>query len=152
MPDNLPLPAILTDSQLRTLLEESRRIAVLGIKPETRADRPAHFVPAYLADAGYEVIPVPVYYPEVTRILRQPVYRTLEAVPGPVDIVVVFRPSEELSQHTADIIAKRPRVAWFQSGIRDDAVAKELRFLGMTVVQDRCIMTEHERLVRAGNL
>jgi predicted CoA-binding protein len=150
MPDNVPLLIILTDTQLRTLLEQSRRVAVLGIKPESRADRPAHFVPAYLAAAGYEVIPVPVYYPDLTRILRQPVYRSLEAVPGGVDIAVVFRRSEQLPQHVTDIIAKRPQVVWFQSGIRNDGVARELSSAGIAVVQDRCIMVEHQRLLRTG--
>ena len=64
------------DERLRELLRTSRRIAVLGIKPESRADRPAHYVARYLADVGYEIIPVPVYYPDVQEILGHSVYPT----------------------------------------------------------------------------
>jgi predicted CoA-binding protein len=147
MPDNLPPLKIEQDSDLRALLARSRRIAVLGIKPEHRSDRPAYFVPAYLAKAGYEVIPVPVYYPNMMVILARPVYRRLDAIPGAVDIVVLFRRSEHLLEHLPDILAKRPGCVWFQSGIRNDSVAAEITDAGIAVVEDRCIMVEHRRLL-----
>ena len=81
---------------IRALLGRVRRVAVLGIKPETHADRPAFFVPEYVASAGFDVIPVPVYYPEVTEILGRPVYRRLVDVPGPIDLVDVFRRPEHI--------------------------------------------------------
>ena len=136
-----------TDRDLRALLHGSRRIAVLGIKPETRSDRPAYYVSAYLDDAGYEVIPVPVYYPDVSTILGKPVYRSLEDIPGEVDIVVVFRRPEHVAQHLPDLMRKRPRAVWMQSGIRNEPAAKKLLEAGIVVVQDRCIMVEHERLI-----
>jgi predicted CoA-binding protein len=129
------------------LLEESRRIAVLGIKPESNSDRPAHYVPRYLADVGYEVIPVPVYYPDVTQILGRPAYRSLSAIPGPVDIVNVFRRPEHIMQHLPDLLAKRPRAVWMQSGIRHDEAAARLTEAGIVVVQDRCLMVDHRRLL-----
>jgi len=135
------------DARIRALLLEARRIAVLGIKPESRAARPAFYVPAYLQRVGYEIVPVPVYYPEVTEILGRPVYRRLVDVPGEVDVVQVFRRPAQIPAHVPDILAKRPRAVWFQSGIRHDAAARALARAGILVVQDRCLMVEHRRLV-----
>jgi len=128
------------------LLRHARRVAVLGIKPESRAGQPAHSVPAYLQRAGYEIIPVPCYYPEVTEILGQPVYRKVADIPGEVDLVVVFRRPEDIPQHIPDILAKAPTAVWFQSGIRNDQAAEQLARAGIRVVQDRCTMVEHRRL------
>jgi uncharacterized protein len=132
--------------EMRTLLRQSRRIAVLGIKPESRADQPAYFVAAYAQEAGFEVIPVPVYYPEVTRILGQPVYRRLVDIPGAIDIVNVFRRPEHVPPHIDDIIAKRPRAVWLQLGIRNDEAAEQLARAGIDVVQDRCLKVELMRM------
>lgn len=130
------------------ILAESRRIAVLGIKPESKSGQPAHYVPRYLQEEGYEVIPVPVYYPDVKEILGERVYRTLSAVPGEIDLVDVFRRSRDIPPHVDDIIAKGPRAVWFQAGIRNDEVAERLARAGIRVVQDRCTMIDHSRLVR----
>jgi predicted CoA-binding protein len=135
----------LDEEQLAKLVRSARRVAVLGIKTEAQAAQPAYYVPAYLAAAGIEVIPVPVYYPEVTQILGRPVYRQLTAVPGPIDIVDVFRRPEDLPPHLPELLAARPRAVWLQSGIRHDQVAAQLRAAGILVVQDRCLMVEHRR-------
>lgn len=135
-----------SDEELRALLAPVRRIAVLGIKPESHADRPAHYVPAYLQRAGFDIVPVPVYYPEVTTILGRPVVRRLVDIPGPVDLVDVFRRSEDVPGHLEDFLAARPRIVWFQSGIRNDEVAAALEAAGIVVVQDRCLMVDHRRL------
>ena len=128
-------------ADIRALLERTRRIAVLGIKtPESGA--PAYYVPEYAQQAGYEVVPVPVYYPEVTEILGEPVHRTLAAVPGPIDMVNVFRRPKDIPAHVDDILAARPRSVWFQLGIRHDAVAEQLARAGIDVVQDRCLLVE----------
>ena len=132
--------------EIRALLRRSRRIAVLGIKPETRADQPAHFVPVYTKEAGFEVIPVPVYYPDVTTILGEPVYRRLVDVPGEIDIVNVFRRPEHVPPHVDDIIAKRPHAVWMQLGIRNDEAAERLARAGIDVVQDRCLKVELMRM------
>lgn len=140
---------IITDAQgMKELLAATRRVAVLGIKTERQGNQPAYYVPDYLASAGLEVIPVPVYYPEVETILGRKVYRKLVDVPGEIDIVDVFRRSEDVSQHVDDILAKKPRAVWLQSGIRNDEVAKRLAEAGIKVVQDRCLMVEHRRLRR----
>jgi predicted CoA-binding protein len=133
-------------NEMRALLKQTRRIAVLGIKPESRADQPAHFVAAYVKEAGFEVVPVPVYYPEVTRILGETVYRRLVDVPGPIDLVNVFRRSEHVEQHVDDIIAKQPRAVWMQLGIRNDEAAERLARAGIDVVQDRCLKVELMRM------
>ena len=130
-----------TTSGMRQLLERTRRIAVLGIKtPETGA--PAYYVPEYAQRAGYEIVPVPVYFPEVTEILGEPVYRTLAAVPGPIDMVNVFRRPRDIPPHVDDILAARPKSVWFQLGIRHDEVAERLARAGIDVVQDRCLLVE----------
>ena len=122
---------------IRELLTQSRTVAVLGIKTEAQADQPAFYVPKYMQTAGYDVIPVPVYYPDVTEILGRKVYRQLRDIPGTVDIVNVFRRPNDVPPHVADIIAKKPRAVWLQSGIRNDAAALQLAEVGIKVVQDR---------------
>jgi len=119
------------------ILRECRRIAVLGIKTEAQRDRPAFYVPEYMARAGYDIVPVPVYFPDATEIMGRPVYRKLTDVPQPVDMVNVFRRSHDIPQHVADILAARPKVVWIQTGIRNDAVAEALARAGIKVVQDR---------------
>ncbi|MFP5261397.1 MAG: CoA-binding protein [Blastocatellia bacterium] len=132
--------------ELKELLANTKRVAVLGIKTESY--QPAYYVPQYLAAAGLEVIPVPVYYPNVTEILGQKVYRKLSDIPGEIDLVDVFRRPEDIDQHLDDMIAKKPKAVWFQSGIRNDAAAARLAQAGIKVVQDRCLMVEHRRLAR----
>ena len=131
------------DEDVAEALRSSKRLAVLGIKPESRDSRPAHYVPAYLQRNGYEIVPVPVYYPDVTEILGEQVYRTVAAVPGEVDMVVVFRKPNDVTGHVDDIIAKKPRVVWMQLGISNDAAAERFAEAGIDVVQDRCTMVEH---------
>lgn len=130
---------------LKTLILNTRRIAVLGIKTEQQAHLPAFYVPQYMHQVGYEIIPVPVYYPEVEMILGQKVYRRLADIPGEIDLVNVFRRSHDLNQHVEDIRAKAPQAIWLQSGIRNNEVAEDLARAGIKVVQDRCLMIEHRR-------
>ena len=136
-------------SDLRDLILKTQRIAVLGIKTEAQADQPAFYVAKYLMTAGFDVIPVPVYYPEVIEILGKPVYRRLTEIPGNIDLVDVFRRSQDIDGHVEEILAKMPTAVWFQSGIRNDTAAETLAKAGIKVVQDRCLMVEH-RLVAKG--
>ncbi len=128
------------------ILRASKRLAILGIKPESHAAQPAFYVPRFLQHAGYDVIPVPVYYPEITEILGQPVYRSVEAIPDAVDLVVVFRRPHDIPPHVPDLIAAHPKAVWFQLGIRNDEAAEELARAGIEVVQDRCTMVEVRRM------
>lgn len=134
------------DAGIRRLLAGTQTIAVLGIKTERQAEQPAFYVPRYLMQAGLQVIPVPVYFPDVDRILGQRVYRQLSQVSGPVDLVNIFRRPADLLLHLDDILAKRPTAVWLQLGIRHDELAKKLTKAGIDVVQDRCLMVEHRRL------
>lgn len=129
------------------ILQRSHRIAVLGIKT-AETGQPAYYVPQYAQKAGYEIIPVPVYFPDVTEILGEQVYRSVSAVPGPIDIVNVFRRPKDIDQHVDDIIAKKPGAVWFQLGIRNAAAAERLARAGIDVVQDSCLLVELQRIGR----
>lgn len=137
-----------TDDQIAELLRQTKTIAVLGIKPESHSSQPAFYVSKYMADAGYDIIPVPVYYPDVTEILGKQVYRDLTQVPGEIDLLNVFRRSEDIPKHTFEILTKKPKFVWFQLGIRNDEVAERLAEAGIKVVQDLCLMVEHRALFR----
>jgi predicted CoA-binding protein len=139
---------ITNTADILQLIRDTRSIAVLGIKPESHADQAAHYVPAHMAAAGYEIIPVPVYYPDVTEILGQPVFRKLADVGRPIDMVNVFRRPGDIPPHVDDIIAAKPKSVWFQLGIRNDEAARRLAEAGIKVVQDRCLMVEHSRMGR----
>lgn len=136
-----------SDAEIVSLLNETKRIAVLGIKPETHRMQPAFYVPSYLQNAGIEIIPVPVYYPEVTEILGQKVYRDLRDVPGEIDMVNVFRRPHDVPKHTDEILAAKSKSVWMQSGIRNDDVAEILAKAGIKVVQNLCLMVEHRALI-----
>jgi predicted CoA-binding protein len=129
--------------EVRQVLAATKRVAVLGIRSEQHRSRPAFYVPQYLASAGLQVIPVPVYDLHIAEILGQKVFRRLADIPGELDMVDVFRRSDDIPSHLDDILATRPRVVWLQSGIRNDEVAETLARAGIKVVQDRCLMVEH---------
>ena len=130
-------------AQIRQLILQTRRIAVLGIKTEAQADQPSVYVPQYLLRAGFEIIPVPVYYPDVTEIFGAPVYRRLVDIPVDIDLVDVFRRPQDIDGHVDDILTKKPKAVWFQSGIRNARAAETFARAGIQVVQDRCLMVEH---------
>ena len=137
------------EDKLLALLRSARRVAVLGIKTEVARGQPAYYVPQALQQMGLEIVPVPVYYPDATEILGAKVYRKLAEVPGPVDVVDVFRRSNDVSAHLPDILAKKPRSVWLQSGIRDDRTAEALARAGILVVQDRCLMVDYRAVARS---
>jgi predicted CoA-binding protein len=130
------------------LIRGTKTIAVLGMKPDSHADQPAHYVPAHMAAAGYDVIPVPVYYPEVTEILGKKVYRKLTDIGRPIDMVNVFRRPSDVAQHVDEILAAKPKSVWMQLGIRNDEAARRFAEAGIKVVQDRCLMVEEGRMSR----
>lgn len=134
------------EAGIAAIVNASKRIAVLGIKTEAQAGQPAFDVPAYLQDQGLEVIPVPVYYPDVTTILGERVYRKVADIPGgPVDLLDVFRRPNDLPPHLDDVLAAKPKVVWLQLGIRNDGFAQKLVEAGIDVVQDRCLLVDHSR-------
>ncbi|HEV8587516.1 MAG TPA: CoA-binding protein [Pyrinomonadaceae bacterium] len=137
---------IITDAErIRELLSQTKTIAVLGIKTEAQADQPAFYVPKYMHTAGFKIIPVPVYYPEVKEILGETVYRRVSDIPDEVDMVNVFRRPQDIPPHLDDLLAKKPKAVWMQLGISHAAVAEGLARAGIKVVQDRCLMVDHRR-------
>ena len=133
------------DAGVRDVLVNGRRVAVLGIRSERHAHKPAYAVPHYLQGHGYDIVPVSVHG-EQGPILGQPVYTAVADVPGAVDVVDVFRRPEDIDGHVADLLAKKPRAVWFQLGIRNDAAAEQLARAGIRVVQDRCMKLEVMKL------
>jgi predicted CoA-binding protein len=140
---------LINDSRgIADMLRHTKTIAVLGIKPESHAGQPAYYVPAHMQSAGYDVIPVPTYFPDVQEMLGQPVFRTVAAIGRPVDMVNVFRRPADIPAHIDDILAAKPKYVWFQLGIRHDESAQRLAEAGIKVVQDRCLMVEEGRVAR----
>ena len=133
------------EAGIAELVRGMKRVAVLGIKTEAQRGQPAFGVPEYLHGEGIEIVPVPVYYPDVTEILGEKVFRSISAIPGELDVVDVFRRPQDIDQHVDDLIAKKPKAVWFQLGIRNDAAAKRLVDAGIDVVQDRCLLVDHRR-------
>jgi len=133
-------------SEIRELLSQTKTIAVLGIKTEGQADQPAFYVPKYMQNAGFKIIPVPVYYPNVTEILGAEVYRRVSDIPEEVDMVNVFRRPQDIAPHLDDLLSKKPKSVWMQLGISHESVAEQLAQAGIKVVQDRCLMVDHRRL------
>src|SRR5437588_1833090 len=137
------------DEKLLGLLRSVRRVAVLGIKTEAARGQPAFYVPQALQQMGLQIVPVPVYYPDATEILGQKVYRRLTDVPGDLDMVDVFRRSGDVAGHLPDLLEKKPRSVWLQSGIRDDRTSEALARAGILVVQDRCLMVDYRAVARS---
>ena len=131
-------------AQIKNLLEKTHRIAVLGIKENPQ--QPAHYVPEYAQQAGYEIVPVPVYHKDLTEMHGQKVYRKLADIPGDIDMVNVFRRPVDIPPHVDDILAKKPKSVWFQLGIRNDEAAEKLARAGIDVVQDHCLMVELRKI------
>ena len=129
---------------LRAFLLQTRTIAVLGAHPNPA--KAAFYVPEYLAQKGYTVLPVnPAYAGQV--LWGQPVVSRLTDLAVPLGIVEVFRRSEALPDHLEEILAARPKLVWLQSGITNEAFAEALQQAGIQVVQNRCLMVVHRQLM-----
>jgi predicted CoA-binding protein len=135
----------INDARLREILSTSATIAVLGIHREP--ERAAFYVPEYLHDTGYRIIGVNPSLVDQT-LFGERVRATLAEIGEPVDMVDVFRRGEQVPMHLEDILAMKPRpkVVWLQLGIRNDDAAKILEAAGITVIQNRCTLADHQRL------
>jgi len=131
----------MNDDELRTLLENSPTIAVVGTS--TNPDKPAHHIPALLIDAGYTVIPV---HPSATEILGRRAYPNLAGIPVPVDIVDVFRPAAEAPEIAEQAIAIGARTLWLQLGIASPEAARLAASAGLAFIEDLCIGETVHRL------
>ncbi|NUP12672.1 MAG: CoA-binding protein [Polyangiaceae bacterium] len=131
-----------SDNEIAGVVRRIRTVAVLGIKTEAQADQPAFYVPQYAQSVGLRIFPVPVYYPEATTILGQPVVRSVAKIGEHIDLVDVFRRPSDLMPHLPDLIEAKPDVVWLQLGIRHADFARALCDAGIDVIQDRCLMVE----------
>ena len=130
------------DGAIAEILRQSRRIAVIGIS--AKPGRPSLDVAHYLMDHGYEVVPV---NPQLKQWEGLTCYPSLNEVPGPVDIVDIFRKPDSIGELVEEIVAKKPACAWLQLGIVNNEASGKIRQAGITTVQDRCIKIEHARLI-----
>jgi len=135
-----------SDEKLKALLESARTVAVVGIKDRENED--AFRIPQYLQRAGYRIVPV---NPKLASVLGEPCRADLAAVRQPVDVVNLFRASEHVPAHVDEILRMDPlpRAVWMQLGIHHGPSAQRLRDAGIEVVQDRCMMVDHRRLIGA---
>ncbi|MCS7314054.1 MAG: CoA-binding protein [Bryobacterales bacterium] len=129
-------------ASIAEILRSARTIAVVGLS--SKPWRPSYGVAEYMKRAGYRIIPV---NPNEQEVLGEKSYPDLEAVPERVDIVNVFRRSEFVPEIVEAAIRIGARVVWLQEGIRHDEAAERARGAGLQVVQDRCILKEHRRLL-----
>ena len=130
-----------TDDEIRNFLS-LKKVAVIGIsRSESKA---AHFVPKYLSENGFDIIPV---NPNSNEILSKKCYKKITEVEGEIDIVDVFRPSEDVLSFVRDAIKKNPKVIWLQEGIHNEEAENLAREHGIDVVFNRCLLGEHQRLM-----
>jgi predicted CoA-binding protein len=128
-------------NRVAEILGEARTIAVVGLS--ARRFRPSHGVAEYLQRVGYRIIPV---NPNITEVLGEKSYASLDAVPEPVDIVDIFRRSEHVPEIVEAAIRKGAKTIWMQEGVVHEDAARRAESAGLTVVMDRCILKDHRRL------
>jgi predicted CoA-binding protein len=119
-----------------------KTVAVIGMSKHS--SKAAHYVPKYLINNGYDIIPV---NPTTDKILNRRCYDSVTKINGPVDIIDVFRPSDQISLIIHDCIEKKPKVIWLQEGIHDFESEELARKSGIIVIFNRCMLAEHQRLL-----
>lgn len=129
---------ITADSDIRRILETNKTVAVLGLSPKPARD--SHKVAAFLREKGYRIIPV---RPAQKRILGETAYPDLDALDQPVDILDVFRNSQQVPEHVEAAIRLKPKVFWMQLGIENQQAARQLGEAGIDVIMNRCIKVEY---------
>jgi hypothetical protein len=131
--------------EINRILAEAKTIAVVGLS--SRPTRAGHYVPAYLQEAGYRIIPV---NPNLEEALGEKAYPDLGAIPDPVDLVLIFQRSENVPPFVDQAIEIGARAVWMQLGIANQAAAQKARAAGLQVVQNACMMVEHRHWHRTG--
>lgn len=131
----------LSDEEIRRILSAHQRVAVVGMSKDPV--KPAHYVPKFLLRHGFDVVPV---NPTAEEILGLKAFKSLLEVQGPVDVADVFRPSDQILPIAEQALKIKPRIFWMQEGIYNREAAEMLRKAGVTVVWNRCMMQEHNRL------
>ena len=130
----------LSDNEIKEIYS-LKNVAVIGISKNQ--EKAAHYVPKYLAENGYNIIPI---NPSANEILNKKCYPSINDVDESIDIVDVFRPSDQVLPFVKDAIKKKPKVIWLQEGIHNTEAEELARKEGITVVFNRCMLAEHQRL------
>ncbi len=133
-----------SDTELKEILSKNKTVAVIGMSKNPEKD--AYRIPEYLKKKGYRIIPV---NPTADEILGEKAYKKVTDIPDQLDIVDVFRPSEDVPNYVDDVISKRPKVFWLQLGIENTTAEEKVASAGIKVVFDRCMMAEHKRLFQS---
>ena len=134
-----------TGETIDKILRDCRTIAVVGLS--SNPARPSNRVAAYMRAQGYRVIPV---NPNETTVLGEPAYPSLTAVPGTIDLVNIFRRSEEVLRINDEAIARGAKAIWMQEGVVNEAAAERARQAGLLVVMDRCWLKDHAARLNHG--
>jgi hypothetical protein len=129
-----------TDDQIREILSLNK-VAVIGMSKNS--SKAAHYVPKYLSDNGYDVIPV---NPSSDKILDKKCYDSILDIDDPIDIIDIFRPSDQVLPFVKDAVQKKPKVIWLQEGIHNSEAEELAKSHGIKVVFNRCMLAEHQRL------
>ena len=130
-----------TDDEIKDILK-MKKVAVIGMSKYN--EKAAHFVPKYLLENGYEITPV---NPTTEEILDKKCYADVTHIPYEVDIVDIFRPSDDVLSVINGVVKKKPKVMWLQEGIHNDHAEDLARNAGIDVVYNRCMLAEHQRLM-----
>ena len=129
-----------TDEEIKQIFS-LKRVAVIGMS--THSAKAAHFVPKYLSEQGFDIIPI---NPNADEILGKKSYQDISSLDHPVDIVDIFRPSEDVLPFVEDAIKKKPKVIWLQEGIHNSQAEELARSNGIIIIFNRCMLAEHQRL------
>jgi len=129
-----------SDEQIRDILS-LKKVVVIGMSKHS--SKAAHFVPKYLSDNGYDITPV---NPTAEEILGKKCYDSVSEIDGEIEIVDIFRPSDQVLTVIQDAIKKKPKVIWLQEGIHNSEAEELARKEGIKVVYNRCMLAEHQRL------
>lgn len=129
-----------SDEQIRDILS-LKKVVVIGMSKHS--SKAAHYVPKYLSDNGYDITPV---NPTANEILDKKCYNSVSEITGEIDIVDIFRPSDQVLPVIQEAIKKKPKVIWLQEGIHNSEAEELARKEGIKVVYNRCMLAEHRRL------
>jgi len=137
-----------SDEEIKKILEESKTIAVVGCSREQEKD--AHRIPKYLKERGYKIIPV---NPFADEILGEKSYKALSEIKEKIDVIEIFRPSEDCLKIVEEVIKLKlkPNTIWMQLGIKNEEAAKLAEENGIRAVMNRCMMIEHRRLIKSAH-
>jgi len=134
---------ITDDSSIKEILEKGKSIAILGLSP--KPERDSNKVAKYMKEHGYKIFPV---RPGQKEILGEKAFASLEEINESVDIINVFRRSEQIMPHAKEALQIKPRIFWMQLGIENQEAAQMLTSAGIDVVMNKCIKIEHDRLCK----